>query len=262
MNQQAAVSNGGVQLPRSVSETERKLREELAAAFKVAHYLGWNTGVHNHITLRIPETDTFLMNPIGFAWHEITADSLVTVNFDRQILSHSGVRIAVAGFNFHGGILKKRPDIHSIIHTHARAGLFMSTLQEPLVILDQSGCSLHGEVGYHAFEGFVDQADEVPRILSDLGNGHTLIMKNHGLLSVGESIGGAFGWMRLLIDACELYERALASGRPIQLIPDDVQRDVKAKFTRPNNEPWVDANWPYFLRLAKQLDNQALRTFA
>jgi ribulose-5-phosphate 4-epimerase/fuculose-1-phosphate aldolase len=107
MNERMPISRiGGVALDRSVSESERKLRVELAAAFRIAHHLGWNIDTLNHITVRIPDTGTFLMNPLGLGWDEITASALATTAYDGKIISHSGVRLAPAGFNFHGGILK------------------------------------------------------------------------------------------------------------------------------------------------------------
>jgi ribulose-5-phosphate 4-epimerase/fuculose-1-phosphate aldolase len=247
---------GGVELDRSVSEAERKLRIELAAAFRIAQHLGWNIDTLNHITLRIPDTDLFLMNPLGLGWDEITASSLATAAYDGKIVSHSGVRLAPAGFNFHSGILKARPDINCVIHTHEDAGAVISATTDPLLVFDQGGCRLYDEVGYHAFEGLANQEDEVPRILRDLGHRHTLIMRNHGLLSVGASVGEAFGWMRALIDACALQERVLATGRPYQTIPEDLQNRTKAQMGGNNrgNAPREDHSWQYFLRLAERLD--------
>lgn len=247
---------GGVVLERSVSEVERKLRMELAAAFRIAQHLRWNLDTLNHITLRIPETDTFLMNPLGLAWEEITASSLATVDYDGKIVSHSGVRVALAGFNFHGGILKARPDINCVIHTHEAAGNVIGSIDQRLVAISQGGCRLLNEVGYHGFEGLANQSDEVPRILRDLGSKHTLVMLNHGLLSVGASVGEAFGWMRTLIDECRLVERALATGKPLRTIPEDVQLHTKTQMEGGNrgNSPRDDHSWQYWLRLAERLD--------
>jgi ribulose-5-phosphate 4-epimerase/fuculose-1-phosphate aldolase len=258
VNDQSAIAKiGGVEIQRSIGAIERRLREELAAAFRVGFYLGWNIDTLNHITLRITDTNTFLMNPSGLAWSEITAASLATVTYDGEVLSHAGVRLAPAGFNFHSGILKARPEINCVMHTHAAAGTVISALQEPLLIFDQSGCLLYEEVGYHDFEGLADQPDEVPRILSDLGQNHTLIMRNHGLLTIGSSVGEAFGWMRLLVDACALQERVLATGRRFRVVPEDVQRSTKAHLSGTGNEPQEDFSWQYFLRLAKDLEKSA-----
>ncbi|MGZ5803345.1 MAG: class II aldolase/adducin family protein [Xanthobacteraceae bacterium] len=247
---------GGVTLDRPVSDVERKLRVELAAAFRVAQHLQWNLDTLNHITLRVPDSDTFLMNPLGLAWEEITASSLATVTLDGQVISHSGVRLAPAGFNFHSGILKARPDLNCVMHTHEAAGIVIGSVGEKLPAISQGGCRLHGEIGYHDFEGLANQSEEVPRILRDLGQGHTLVMYNHGVLSVGASVGEAFGWMRTLIDECRLVERALATGRKIRTIPDDVQINTKAQMGGNNrgNAPRDDHSWQYWLRLAERLD--------
>jgi ribulose-5-phosphate 4-epimerase/fuculose-1-phosphate aldolase len=256
MNEKVAISRiGGIALDRAPSDAERKLRVELAAAFRIGHHLGWNLDTLNHITLRIPGTDTFLMNPLGLGWDEITASSLATVRFDGRILSHSGIRVAPAGFNFHSGILKARPDINCVMHTHETASAVVSSLAGGLMILHQGGCRLHGEVGYHDFEGLAREEDEVPRMLADLGQGHTLIMRNHGLLSIGMTVGEAFGYMRALIDACALQERAMATGGKIVPIPDDVQRHTKAQMlSNRGNGPRDDHSWQYYLRLAERLD--------
>ncbi len=257
MNERMPISRiGGVDLQRTLSDAEQKLRVELAAAFRIAHHLGWNIDTLNHITARIADTDTFLMNPLGLGWDEITASSLATATYDGRILSHTGVRLASAGFNFHSGILNARPDINCVIHTHHDAGTVVSATEDPLLIFDQGGCRLYDEVGYHAFEGLANQHDEVPRILHDLGHRHTLIMRNHGLLSVGASVGEAFGWMRALIDACALQERVLATGRPFRIIPEDLQNRTKAQMGGNNrgNAPREDHSWQYFLRLAERLD--------
>jgi ribulose-5-phosphate 4-epimerase/fuculose-1-phosphate aldolase len=247
---------GGVILDRPISEVERKLRVELAAAFRIAQHLRWNLDTLNHITLRIADTDTFLMNPLGLAWEEITASSLVTLDFKGNIISHSGVRFARAGFNFHSGILKARPDLNCVMHTHESAGTVIGSIDQPLVAISQGGCRLHNEVGYHGFEGLADQSDEVPRILRDLGNKHALVMRNHGLLSVGASVGEAFGWMRTLIDECRLIERALATGKQLRTIPEAVQIHTKAQMegNPRGNSPRDDHSWQYWLRLAERLD--------
>lgn len=256
MNERLAISRiGGVTLDRPVSDSERKLRLELAAAFRVAHHLGWNIDTLNHITLRIPGANALLMNPAGLAWEEITASSLATIDFDGNILSHSGLRLAPAGYNFHSGILRARPDINCVIHTHELAGLVISATGGGLDIISQGGCRLHGEIGLHGFEGLANDADEVPRIVADLGHSkHTLIMLNHGLLSVGATIGEAFGWMRTLTDECRLVERALATGRKIHPIAEDIQIHTKSQMGYGRNTPRDDHSWQYWLRLAERLD--------
>src|SRR5947209_14350214 len=130
MGTDALARIGGARLERAVGETEKKLRVELAAAFRIAHHFGWNYDTLNHITARLPGTDTFLMNPLGLGWDEITASSLATVDYQGRIASHGGVKLAPAGFNFHSGILKARPDISCVLHVHAAAGAVVGALEE------------------------------------------------------------------------------------------------------------------------------------
>ncbi len=128
-------------------------------------------------------------------------------------------KLAPAGYNFHSGILKARPDLNCVIHVHATPGVVIAATKGGLEIVDQSGCHLYGEIAGHDFEGFAQEEDEVPRILRDLGDKHCLMMWNHGLLTVGRTLGEAFQYMRRLIDACALYERLLATGAEIRPIP-------------------------------------------
>jgi len=246
---------GGVALDRTVSDIERKLRIELAATFRIAHHLGWNVDTLNHVSLRIPGTDTFLMNPQGLGWDEMTASSLSALDYDWNVLSHAGIKPQPAGYNFHSGLLKARPDINCVFHVHETASTVIGGIDEKLMIFGQSGCRLHNEVGYYGFEGLAQDEDEVPRMLADLGDKHTLIMLNHGLLSIGASLGEAFGYMRALIDACALQERVMATGGTMRPIPEDVQAHTKAQMNgNRGNAPFEDISWAYWLRLAERLD--------
>jgi ribulose-5-phosphate 4-epimerase/fuculose-1-phosphate aldolase len=247
---------GGVALDRTVSDAERKLRIELAAAFRVAHHLGWNVDTLNHVSLRIPGTDTFLMNPQGLGWDEITASSLATLDHEWNVLSHSGIKPQPAGYNFHSGILKARPDVNCVFHVHETASQVIGALEEKLVILSQGGCRLYQEVGYHGFEGLAEEEDEVPRMLADLGRDkHALIMFNHGLLTIGATLGEAFGFMRALIDACALQERVMATGGTMRPVPEALQAHTKLQMSgRVGNAPREDISWAYWLRLAERLD--------
>ena len=257
MNERMAVSRiGGVALDRTVSDAEQKLRVELAAAFRIAHHLGWNVDTLNHVSLRIPGTDTFLMNPQGLGWDEITASSLSTLDYDWNVLSHSGLKVQPAGYNFHSGILKARPDVNCVFHVHEISSQVIGALEEKLQVFSQGGCRLYQEVGYHGFEGLAEEEDEVTRMLADLGSDkHTLIMLNHGLLSIGATLGEAFGYMRALIDACALQERIMATGGKTRPIPETLQAHTKAQMNgRRGNAPQEDISWAYWLRLAERLD--------
>ncbi len=249
------VRSEGASLRSKVSAAEWETRLNLAAAFRVAYHLGWNDRLVNHITARVPdEPGHFLMNPHGLGWHEVTASSLVKADFDGRILSEGDVELAPAGLNFHSAILREKPEVNCVCHTHPMAGVVISTTKCGLKILDQTGCILHGEVGYHAFEGYAREQDETPRIIADLGEGKALIMSNHGLLTVGRDVGEAFAFMRRLIAACELQERVMSLGTEFREIPDEVKAFTKqqASQRRPNH-PYGGPEWRMSMRLADQL---------
>lgn len=251
----ATIDTLAVPLKSRVSAAEWETRVELAAAFRIAHHLGWNDRLVNHITARVPDQpDCFLMNPHGLGWHEVTASSLVKADFDGRILSDGDVELAPAGLNFHSAILRANRDVSCVVHTHPMAGVVISATQCGLKILDQTGCALHGQVAYHAFEGYASERDEAPRIVSDLGHRKAMIMWNHGLLTVGRSIGEAFAYMRRLITACELQERVMALGTPVREIPDDVLEFTRRQIDKRHaGKPYGMPEWRMSLRLADRL---------
>lgn len=243
-----------------MSEAERETRINLAAAFRVAYHLGWNNKITNHITARIPdEPGHFLMNPRGLGWHEVTASSLVKARLDGTVVT-PGADVGPAGLNFHSAILAAKPETNCVIHTHTQAGVVVSAMKQGLMIVDQTGCALAGQVGYHDFEGYASEKDEAPRILSDLGDGHTLVMRNHGLLSIGRTIGEAFAYMNRLIDACALQVELMSTGAEINPIPDGVLDHTRAQIARRyGNKPYGAVEWKMCLRIAGQLDPKFAR---
>jgi ribulose-5-phosphate 4-epimerase/fuculose-1-phosphate aldolase len=244
------------ELLHGASEKEWELRVAMAAAFRLGYHLNWNRVLSNHISARVPDRpDRMLMNPYGLSWDEITASSLVTVTLDGEVLSHRDVELAPAGLNFHSGILRARPDLSSTIHVHPVAGVVIACTQGGLTICDQTSLHIYGEVGYHDFEGFAQEEEEVPRILRDLGEKHLLIMWNHGLLSVGSSLQEAFMYMRRLIAACEIQERLLATGAPIRHIPQEVLDHTRRQLQlKKKKRAYSEVEWQSYYRLAEKLD--------
>lgn len=239
-----------------VSDAEWETRVDLAAAFRVAYHLGWNDRIINHITARVAgEPNHFLMNPHGLGWQEVTASSLIKADFAGNMLTDSGYALAPAGLNFHSAILEAKPHINCVLHIHPTTGIVISAMRDGLMILDQSSCQLHGQVATHAFEGYADARDEAPRIVADLGDKFAMIMWNHGLLTVGRTIGEAFALMRKLVAACEIQERLMATGAEIRAIPDDVlAHTVEQSEGRVGNKPYGGLEWKMHRRMADRLD--------
>ncbi|MFN4281555.1 MAG: class II aldolase/adducin family protein [Alphaproteobacteria bacterium] len=241
--------------PSAFSAAEWDTRMQLAAAFRIAHHLGWNDRLVNHITARVQgEPDHFLMNPHDLGWHEVTASSLVKADIDGRILSGGDAPLAPAGLNFHSAILKANRTTNCVVHTHPMAGIVISATVGGLKIFDQSSCMLHRDVGYHAFEGYANERDEAARIIADLGDRKAMIMRNHGLLSVGRTIGEAFSYMRRLITACELQERIMSLNTEIREIPDDIKDFTKSQIdARRPNQPLGGPEWRMCMRMADEL---------
>jgi ribulose-5-phosphate 4-epimerase/fuculose-1-phosphate aldolase len=239
-----------------IGDAEWQARIELAAAFRIAHQLGWNDGVNNHVTYRVPGSpEHFLMNPHGLGWDEITASSLLKAHVSGHILVGGELQPQPAGLNFHSAILAAKPDLACSMHIHPMAGVVVSTLEQDLVILDQRGCALFGEVAYHDYEGYAREKDEGPRIVSDLGDRRTMIMRNHGLLAVGRTLGETFHFMGKLIGASELLERALATGVKLRPLTEEIigvaQRQTKARYS---NKPLGELEWRMRIRRLERQD--------
>ena len=251
------VSEGnGASLRGRVSDAEWETRVNLAAAFRVAHHHGWNETVRNHITARLPDApEHFLMNPMGLGWHEITASNLLKVDLDGTVLTESDLAPGPAGLNFHSAILRAKPDLNCTFHIHPTQGVAVSAMKDGLIYVDQGGCALYGQVAYHEFEGLAEEADEAPRIVSDLGDKFAMIMWNHGLLTVGRTIGEAVTYMASLVAACDLQIRLMSTGAEIRSIPEEVLEHTSRQMAkRRGNKPGGELDWQMYLRLADRLD--------
>ncbi|MBT5048563.1 MAG: class II aldolase/adducin family protein [Rhodospirillaceae bacterium] len=239
-----------------VSEAEWNARVELAAAFRICYMRGWNTSTGNHMTSRVADQpDHFLMNASDFAWDEITASNLLKLDMDGKVVSHSSRKPRPAGLNFHSAIQREMPGISSSLHLHPMAGIVVSAMEDGLMYFDQNSCALYNQVTYHDYEGLAQEADEAPRILSDLGDKYVMIMKNHGLLTIGRTIPETLAWMGRIAQACETQERLLATGAaPRHLSQEVVEWTHKQQQGRSNNEPIGDVEFQAALRRAARQD--------
>jgi ribulose-5-phosphate 4-epimerase/fuculose-1-phosphate aldolase len=156
---------------------------------------------------------------------------------------------------FHSAILRAKPEIQCTFHLHPTAGVVVSATEEGLIYVDQGGCALYGNVAYHDFEGLADEADEAPRIIADLGDNNIMIMWNHGLLTVGRTIGEAFNYMHRLIGACETQVQLMSTGAAIRRVPQEVLEHTSRQMeARRGNKPIGGLDWEMYFRLAESLD--------
>jgi ribulose-5-phosphate 4-epimerase/fuculose-1-phosphate aldolase len=235
-------------LAGKVSAAEWEARIELAAAYRLVAHYKWDDLVFTHITLRVPDTeDQFLINPYGMFFDEITASSLVKIGLDGKKLQESPFEVNPAGFVIHSAIHAARHDARCVMHTHTLNGVAVSAQRAGLLPISQHSMFTLASLGYHDFEGPALNDDEKPRLVADLGDKSSLILRNHGLLTVGETVADAFVAMYYLEASCAIQVRAQAGG---ELIP--VPKEVLDQAVSRNRQgPRV---WPGLLRRLDRLD--------
>ena len=240
-------------LRNSIDPAERDARIDLAACYRLIAHFGMDDLIFTHIAARVPgHADQFLINPFGLLFHEITASSLVKVDMAGNILEPSPYPTNTAGIVIHSAILGGRPDVQCSLHTHTQAGVAVSCLEDGLLPLNQWALRFLGRVGYHEYEGIALDTAECARLQEHLGEKDALILRNHGLLTVGRTISEAFGVMFRLEQACQAQMSILATGRPIHHVSREVQEHTRRQFGRP--EPVGDREWPALLRLLDAKD--------
>jgi len=239
-----------------VSPEEWAARVDLAACYRLLVRYGWEDLVFTHITLRVPgAADQFLINPYGMFFDEITASSLVKIDLEGRKLDDSPYPVNPAGFVIHSAIHAARHDALCVLHTHTVNGIAVSTQRAGLLPISQHSMSVIPSLGYHDFEGVATRADEKPRLVADLGDNTHLILRNHGLLTVGETVADAFVAMYHLEASCAIQVRAQAGGGELIAVPKEVLDGAYAQVgaaSRPKGRG--KAIWPGLLRRLDRTD--------
>ena len=242
--------NGSTMNP-SDHEQVWQLRRQLAAAYRLSGLFGWTDMVFNHISVRLPATDgrpdTYLINPEGWLSEEITPGCLLEVDVDGNVIDQPNQTFIPAGFVIHSAIHAACERAECVMHNHCMAGMVVSALQTPLLPITQISMEFHKRVAYHDFGGIELDMTVSDRIVKDLGEHHCMIMRNHGLLTVGSSIAEAFYYMHYLHQACEIQINTLkVTNNP--LIPDEAICEHTAKQYDPFHEKDVTMIWNAMLR--------------
>lgn len=215
----------------NVSSAEWETRLELAGAYRIAAQEGWTYLGASHISARVPgEEETFLINPHGVFFEEITASSLLKVDFDGNQLTESNYKVNPAGFTIHRGVLSGRPDVNSVMHTHTRAGMAVSALECGLMTIDQQSARFHNRMGYHDFEGIAHDLSEGERLIHDLGPHYVMILRNHGLLTVGLSVAHTVQLMFYLETCSRTQIDAMSTGAKVLEIREDIAERTAKQF--------------------------------
>src|SRR5260221_6417372 len=208
------------------NEAEFAVRCDLAAAYRLIALHGMDDSIYTHISARVPGTrDQFLINPFGMLFRDVTAGSLVKIDLEGRLVEKSPYDVNPAGFTIHSAIHSARHDATCVVHTHTVAGVSVSSLEEGLMSLNQWSVLFHDQVAYHDFEGFALDHEERGRLVSDFGpTAKVLILRNHGLLTVGRTVSDAMLRMLALEKACQAQIAILSAGRSVSSIPETVLR--------------------------------------
>ena len=202
--------------PARFSDAEWQARVKLAACYRIFAHLGWAELIYNHISLRVPGPDDhFLINPFGLHYTEVTASNLVKVNLAGDILAGSPHPINPAGYVLHSTIHGGVAGAHCVMHTHTTAGVAVASLASGLSQSNFYSAQLHGMVATHDFEGITIHAEEGPRVVASIGARQAVILKNHGLLSWGQTLPQAFAVLWTLQRACEIQLATQSMGAPL-----------------------------------------------
>ncbi|MCX5554778.1 class II aldolase/adducin family protein [Streptomyces sp. NBC_00038] len=202
---------------------ELRLRRELAAVYRLVAHFRMTDLIFTHISVRLPGPEHhFLINPYGLLFEEITASNLVKIDLTGHPVEESPHPVNPAGFVIHGAIHAARSDAHCILHTHTRAGCAVAAQESGLLPLNQISMEFYGRLGYHDYEGVALNLAEQRRLVADLGNHPAMILRNHGLLTVGETPAQAFLRMYYLDKACEIQTAATAAGAGLVIPPPGI----------------------------------------
>jgi ribulose-5-phosphate 4-epimerase/fuculose-1-phosphate aldolase len=245
----SATVSGIVGVRQQVSAAEWEARVNLAAAYRLVALYGWDDLVFTHISSRIagPEHH-FLINPYGMLFEEITASSLVKIDLQGNKVMDSPYQINPAGFTIHSCIHAAREDVACVVHIHSPNGIAVSAQRDGLLPISQQSLFVLSSLAYHDYEGVALNAEEQPRLVRDLGGKTYLMLRNHGLLTVGASAADAFLFMYLFESACMIQVRAQSGGGELIRIPAPILDGIRAAAAQVTRGLGGSLAWPGLLR--------------
>ncbi len=241
------------------SPEEWQARIDLAACYRLVDLYGLSDMMANHISSAVPgEHGAFLINPYGMMYEEITASSLIKVDLAGTILVKPDFGpldygINRAGYVIHSAVHEARPEVACVIHTHAWASMAVSALECGLLPITQTAMRFL-KIGYHDYQGVVLDEAEKASLLADLGQREALMLRNHGALVVGRTVGEAFNWMHRLELACHSQLAAMACNTPFSKVPQPVLEATWNNYQRNTRRPYGLMEWPALLRKLDRLD--------
>jgi ribulose-5-phosphate 4-epimerase/fuculose-1-phosphate aldolase len=234
------------------SDADYQTRVDLAAVYRLLAHHGWGDVIFNHAAMRLPSNPRrFLIKRHELLYTEVTASNLVEVSMDDDLDERSGVNRP--GFTLHSGVLRGRPDVQCSVHVHPEEGVALSGLKQGLRPLSQNAMRFYNRVGYHDYEGLTDSFDERERIIAALGKNRALVMRHHGITTVGETAREAFSLMKEFVRASRIQLQMEATGAALLEIPPDVCERVAAQYEK-HDRGRASAEWPAYLRQLDAID--------
>ncbi|HTZ03975.1 MAG TPA: class II aldolase/adducin family protein [Xanthobacteraceae bacterium] len=235
-----------------IAPAEWEARLDLAATYRLIAYYGWGDVIYNHSSMRVPGEDRkFLIKRHELLYTEVTASNLVKVSMDDDLDESAGVNRP--GFTLHGGVLSARADVNCAVHVHSEIGVALSGLKHGLRMVSQSAVRFYNRVGYHDYEGITEDFGERERINRALGKNRALIMRNHGLLTVGKTTREAFVLMKTLIEAADIQLKMEATGGGLVEIPAAICEKTAHQYEH-HDSGRGSADWPAYLRMLDTVD--------
>ncbi len=208
---------------RQINAAEWQARVELAAAYRLTAMMGWTDMLGTHISCRVPgTTDQFLINPYGLLFEEMTASDLIKCDIEGRKLTKSQYEVNSAGFTIHSAIHMNNHSAEAVMHCHTQFGVAVASQKQGLLPLNQMALTALSQVRYHDFEGVAENHEERERLVKDLGDGSMLILRNHGTLTIGGTIGEMFARMYRLERACKFQITAMTGGAELNRIPEEI----------------------------------------
>lgn len=238
-----------------VPAEEWQIRVDLAACYRLIAMYGWDDLVFTHISARVPGPEEhFLINAYGLLFEEMSASSLVKVDLEGEIVMDTPYSINPAGFTIHSAIHAARPDVGCVLHTHTKAGVAVSAQAKGLLPISQVSLFPLASLGYHDYEGVALNPEEKPRLVADLGQKTNLILRNHGLLTVGPSIPDAFLAMYVLETACQTQLLAQSASVELTRVDERILNGILAQAAQVTKGLGGQLAWPGLLRKLDRRD--------
>ena len=238
-----------------VGEEEWKLRVDLAACYRLVALYGWDDLIFTHISARLPGPDHhFLINPYGMTFDEVTASSLVKIDLEGRKLMDSPYEINPAGFTIHSAIHAARDDAKCVLHTHSLNGVAVSATKQGVLPISQQSVFVLASLGYHDYEGVALHEGEKPRLVRDLGDKSFLMLRNHGILTVGATIPDAFLLMYLFEAACTIQIRAQSTHGELISVDPKIVAGATMMAKQVTRAAGGTLAWPGLLRKLDRID--------